>query len=72
MKTLECDQCNAYDFDDEQLQDLGNKFLEGRKSREAITVLQMNVELHPYSSDAQFALAEAYAALGEKAKAIAS
>ena len=32
----------------------------------------MNVELHPYSSDAQFALSEAYAALGEKAKAIAS
>jgi Peptidase family S41/Bacterial transcriptional activator domain len=72
VKNLDATQWNAYEFDDEQLLELGNKLIEKGKSREAIAVLQMNVELHPYSSDARFALAEAYASSGEKAKAVES
>lgn len=69
-KDLEAKQWNAYDFDEDKIEGLGEKLTEGGKVREAVAVLQLNVELHPYSSDAYFALAEACATSGEKAKAI--
>jgi tetratricopeptide (TPR) repeat protein len=61
---------NAYDFGDGSLVELGTNLSDKGKHDDAIRVMMLNVEQYPNSARAQDGLAEAYAAAGQKDKAI--
>jgi CubicO group peptidase (beta-lactamase class C family) len=60
----------AYAFNEEQLNDLGYKLMARGKLKEAIRVLQLNVEAYPQSSNVYDSLGEAYMKNGDQALAI--
>ena len=61
---------SAYDFGEGSLIDLGTNLSDKGKHEDAIRVNLLNVEQYPNSARAQDGLAEAYAAAGQKDKAI--
>jgi tetratricopeptide (TPR) repeat protein len=63
---------STYNFDEDELNTLGYQFIHTRKFREAIQILQINVEAYPQSSNVYDSLGEAYMDDGNKALAIAN
>ena len=60
----------TYDFGEDQLNGLGYRLLELKKFKEAIRVLELNVQAYPQSSNAYDSLGEAYMDNGDKELAI--
>ena len=67
---LKKNEPQAYDFQERLLNILGYNFINQGKLKEAIRVLQLNVEAYPESSNVYDSLGEAYMRNGEKAPAI--
>jgi CubicO group peptidase (beta-lactamase class C family) len=67
---LKKNQPEAYNFQEQLLNSLGYAFMEQGKNKEAIRVLQLNVEAYPSSANAYDSLGEAYMKNGDKALAI--
>jgi hypothetical protein len=62
----------TYNFDEGQLNGLGYRLIRANKFKEAIRILQLNVEAYPQSSNVYDSLAEAYMDDGSKPQAIAN
>ncbi len=62
----------TYNFDEDELNALGYKLMGASKFKEAIGILQLNVEAYPQSSNVYDSLAEAYMDDGDKPHAIAN
>jgi hypothetical protein len=62
----------TYNFDEDELNSLGYQFIRTKKFKEAIRILQLNVEAYPQSANVYDSLAEAYMDDGNKAQAIAN
>ena len=62
----------TYNFDEGELNSLGYELIRTKKFKEAICVLQLNVEAYPQSSNVYDSLGEAYADDGNKPLAIAN
>jgi hypothetical protein len=62
----------TYNFDEEELNGLGYRLMGTHKLKEAVRVLQLNVEAYPQSSNVYDSLAEAYMDDGDKLQAIAN
>ena len=60
----------SYNFDEDELNNLGYVFIRAKNFKEAIRVLQLNVEAYPQSSNVYDSLGEAYADDGNKPLAI--
>lgn len=63
---------DLYDFGEKQLNELGGRLLEEGDTKEAIRVLQLNVEMYSSSASAYDCLGEAYEADENKTLAIAN
>jgi hypothetical protein len=61
---------NTYNFEENELNDLGYQLLRSNKFPDAIRIFQLNVEAYPQSSNVYDSLGEAYMNGGEKALAI--
>jgi hypothetical protein len=61
-----------YNFDEDELNALGYQLLRTNKFKEAIRILQLNVEAYPQSSNVYDSLGEAYMDDGDKAQSIAN
>jgi hypothetical protein len=61
-----------YNFEEDELNALGYQLLRTNKFKEAIRVLQMNVEAYPQSSNVYDSLGEAYMDDGDKPQSIAN
>jgi len=61
-----------YNFDESELNTLGYKLIRANKFKEAVRILQLNVEAYPQSSNVYDSLAEAYMDDGNKPQAIAN
>jgi tetratricopeptide (TPR) repeat protein len=62
----------TYNFDEGQLNGLGYRLIRANKFKEAIRILQLNVEAYPQSSNVYDSLGEAYMNEGNKPQAIAN
>jgi len=62
----------TYNFDEDELNNLGYELIRAKKFKEAIRVLQLNVEAYPQSSNVYDSLGEAYMDDGNKPLAIAN
>ena len=62
----------TYNFDEDELNNLGYQLIRTNKFKDAIRVFQMNVEAFPKSGNAYDSLAEGYMDDGDKAEAIAN
>jgi uncharacterized membrane protein len=62
----------TYNFDEGELNNLGYEFIRNNRFKEAIRILQLNVEAYPRSSNVYDSLGEAYMDDGNKALAIAN
>jgi tetratricopeptide (TPR) repeat protein len=62
----------TYNFDEDELNALGYQLLHANKFKEAIRVLQLNVEAYPQSANVYDSLGEAYMDDGNKPLAIAN
>jgi tetratricopeptide (TPR) repeat protein len=62
----------TYDFDEDQLNSLGYQLIAVKNFKDAIRILQLNVEAYPKSSNVYDSLGEAYMDAGESALAIAN
>jgi Predicted membrane protein (DUF2306) len=62
----------TYNFDENELNNLGYQLIRANKFREAIRVFQLNVEAYPQSSNVYDSLAEGYMDDGDKAHAVAN
>ena len=62
----------TYNFDEGELDTLGYQLIQKKKFKQAIRMLQLNIEAYPRSSNAYDSLGEAYADDGNKSQAIAS
>jgi len=62
----------TYNFDEGQLNGLGYRLIRANKFKEAIRILQLNVEAYPQSSNVYDSLGEAYMNAGDKPQAIAN
>jgi uncharacterized membrane protein len=62
----------TYNFDEGQLNGLGYRLIHANKFKEAIRILQLNVEVYPQSSNVYDSLGEAYMDDGDKPQAIAN
>jgi tetratricopeptide (TPR) repeat protein len=67
---LKSEQPDAYNFDEEQLNSLGYELLEMKKIKEAIKILELNVQEFPEYANGFDSLGDAYLATEEKLKAI--
>jgi tetratricopeptide (TPR) repeat protein len=67
---LKAGQPATYDFDETELNTLGYDLIRARKFKEAIRILQLNVEAYPQSSNVYDSLGEAYMDDGNKPLAI--
>jgi uncharacterized membrane protein len=61
-----------YNFDEDELNTLGYQLIHAKKFKEAIRILQLNVEAYPQSSNTYDSLAEAYMDDGNRQQAIAN
>jgi hypothetical protein len=62
----------TYNLDESELNNLGYEFIRAKKFKEAILILQLNVEAYPQSSNVYDSLGEAYLDDGNKPQAIAN
>lgn len=62
----------TYNFDEGELNNLGYEFIRAKRLKEAIRILQLNVEAYPLSSNVYDSLGEAYMDDGNKPQAIAN
>ena len=62
----------TYNFDEDELNSLGYHLIHENKFKEAIRILQLNIEAFPQSSNAYDSLAEAYMDDGNKPQAVAN
>jgi uncharacterized membrane protein len=62
----------TYNFEEEELNALGYQLIRTKKLKEAVRILQLNVEAYPRSSNVYDSLGEAYADDGNKPLAIAN
>jgi tetratricopeptide (TPR) repeat protein len=62
----------TYNFDEGELNTLGYQLIRTKKFKEAVRILQLNVEAYPQSSNVYDSLAEAYMDEGDKPQAIAN
>jgi uncharacterized membrane protein len=62
----------TYNFDEDELNTLGYQLIHAKKFKEAIRILQLNVEAYPQSSNTYDSLAEAYMDDGNRPQAIAN
>jgi len=62
----------TYNFDESELNNLGYELIRAKKFKEAIAILQLNVEAYPQSSNVYDSLGEAYMDEGNKPLAIAN
>src|SRR5258706_3984707 len=62
----------TYNFDEGELNALGYQLIRARKFKEAIRILQLNVEAYPQSGNVYDSLGEAYMDDGNKPEAIAN
>ena len=62
----------TYNFDEDQLNGLGYRLIRANKFKEAIRILQLNVEVYPQSANVYDSLGEAYMNDGNKPQAIAN
>jgi tetratricopeptide (TPR) repeat protein len=62
----------TFNFDESELNNLGYEFIRAKKFKEAIRILQLNVEAYPQSSNVYDSLGEAYLDDGNKPLAIAN
>jgi tetratricopeptide (TPR) repeat protein len=62
----------TYNFDEDELNTLGYQLIHAKKLKEAIRILQLNVEAYPQSSNTYDSLAEAYMDDGNRPQAIAN
>lgn len=69
---LKSSAADAYNFEENELNNLGYQLLRGNKLKEAICVFQLNVEAYPQSSNVYDSLGEAYMNAGDKLLAIAN
>jgi tetratricopeptide (TPR) repeat protein len=69
---LKAAQPTTYNFDEDELNSLGYRFLNAKKFNAAIRILQLNVEAYPQSSNVYDSLGEAYMDDGNKPLAIAN
>jgi uncharacterized membrane protein len=69
---LKTAQPATYNFDEDELNALGYRLLNARKFKEAIRILQLNVEVYPRSSNVYDSLGEAYMDAGDKPEAVAN
>jgi hypothetical protein len=60
----------TYNFDEDELNNLGYQLIRAKKLKEAIRIFQLNVEAYPQSSNVYDSLAEAYMDDGDKPLAI--
>lgn len=69
---LKTGEHSTYNFDEDELNALGYQLINKREFKEAIRVLQLNVEAYPQSSNVYDSLGEAYMDDGNKPLAIAN
>jgi tetratricopeptide (TPR) repeat protein len=69
---LKAAEPTTYNFDEDQLNALGYQLMGTKKFKEAIRILQLNVEAYPQSSNVYDSLGEAYMDDGNKPLAIAN
>jgi tetratricopeptide (TPR) repeat protein len=69
---LKAAQPTTYNFDENELNSLGYRLLNAKKFKDAIRILQLNVEAYPQSSNVYDSLGEAYMDDGNKPLAIAN
>jgi uncharacterized membrane protein len=62
----------TYNFDEDELNTLGYQLIRAKKFKEAICILELNVEAYPQSSNVYDSLGEAYMDDGNKPQAIAN
>ena len=62
----------TYNFDENELNNLGYQFIRNNKFKEAIRIFQLNVQAYPRSSNVYDSLAEGYMDDGDKARAVAN
>ena len=71
-QTLKATPSPTYNFDEGELNALGYQLIGMKKFKEAIRILQLNVEAYPKSSNVYDSLGEAYMDDGDKVRAIAN
>jgi uncharacterized membrane protein len=69
---LKAAEASTYNFDEDELNNLGYEFIRSKKFKEAIRIFQLNVEAYPQSSNVYDSLGEAYMDDGNKLLAIAN
>jgi predicted negative regulator of RcsB-dependent stress response/uncharacterized membrane protein len=69
---LKAVESSTYNFDEDELNNLGYVLIRTKKFKEAIRILQLNVEAYPQSGNVYDSLGEAYADDGNKPLAIAN
>ena len=71
-RDLKANQAESYEFGESELNGLGYALLRMKKIDEAVKVLELNAEAYPRSANVYDSLGEAYAAQGNREKAIAN
>jgi uncharacterized membrane protein len=69
---LKAADSSTYNFDESELNALGYQLIGAHRLKEAIRILQLNVEAYPQSSNVYDSLGEAYMDDGDKPQAIAN
>jgi predicted Zn-dependent protease len=69
---LKATQPTIYNFGEDELNSLGYRLIRANKLKDAIRILQLNVEAYPKSSNVYDSLGEAYMDDGNKPLAIAN
>ena len=69
-QSLEAEKPTLYDFNEDQLNNLGYEFLRAHRFGDAIRILQLNAASYPRSANTYVSLGEAYMDAGDTALAI--
>jgi uncharacterized membrane protein len=71
-RQLKAASAATYNFDEDQLNNLGYELIRGKKLDQAISVFHLNVEAYPQSANVYDSLGEGYMDAGNKPQAIAN
>jgi tetratricopeptide (TPR) repeat protein len=69
---LKATSAKTYNFDEDQLNNLGYELIRGKKLDQAIRIFQLNVDAYPQSANVYDSLGEGYMDAGNKSEAIAN